>query len=61
MYSGAFAGSISPANRWLKNNTPSAAIVKGLISQLMTRVMTSPFGLRPTSFSEPKSMAIIIG
>ncbi len=34
---------------------------KGLISQLITSAMTSPFGRRPTSPGEPKSMAIIIG
>jgi hypothetical protein len=61
MYSGARSGSIRPAKMWLKNRTARAAIVKGLISQLTTSVMTSPFGFCPTALSEPKSIAIIIG
>ena len=36
-------------------------MVKGLISQLITSVMTKPFGRWPTTLSEPKSMAIIMG
>ena len=36
-------------------------MVKGLISQLIVSVITSPFGRRPTALSEPRSMAIIIG
>ena len=61
MYSGTFAGSIHPANRWLKNSTASAAMVKGLISQLITSVITNPSGRCPTSRNERKSLAVIIG
>jgi hypothetical protein len=61
MYSGALSGSIRPAKTCSKNSTARAAIVKGLISQLMTSVITRPLGRRPTALSEPKSIAIIIG
>ncbi len=36
-------------------------MVNGLISQLTTSVTQRPFGLRPTSFNEAKSMLTIIG
>ena len=45
----------------LANNTPSAAIVNGLISQLTTSVIHKPFGFFPTSLSDAKSTFTIIG
>ena len=36
-------------------------MVKGLISQLITSVMTSPLGFRPMSLMLPKSTPTIIG
>jgi hypothetical protein len=44
-----------------KNSTPSAAIVKGLISQLTTSVSIRPRACLPTSFTACQSIWIIIG
>ena len=44
MYSVAVWGSTQSANITRKNSHPSAAMVKGLISQLTTRVRTRPRG-----------------
>ena len=61
IYSCADAGSTKSANSTLKNNQPKAAMVKGLINQLMTTVSNNPLGFRPTSFMEEKSICTIIG
>jgi len=61
MYCCADCGSTQGANRCWKNSTPSAAIVKGLISQLTTSVSTSPRGRRPTFLIDDQSIWIIIG
>ncbi|MNT90198.1 hypothetical protein D3C72_2310570 [compost metagenome] len=57
----ASSGETRSANTCWKNSTPRIAMVKGLISQLTTSVTHRPLGLRPTSFSEAKSMLTIIG
>ncbi|MDT4848451.1 hypothetical protein FQZ97_825400 [compost metagenome] len=61
MYSLADCGSTKGANRYLKNSTPSAAMVKGLMSQLITTVSIRPCGFLPTSRTAAKSIWIIIG
>ena len=61
MYPSASSGGIQSANTDLKNRTPSAAMVKGLISQLTTRVIRRPRGCSATRFRLEKSTAIIIG
>ena len=61
MYSRALTGSTSPANSTSKNRIPNPVMVNGLISQLTTSVMHRPFGRRPTSRTEAKSMFTIIG
>jgi hypothetical protein len=61
MYCPALAGSIRPAKTCSKNSTPSAAMVKGLISQFTTSVMTSPFGRSWMRRRLEKSTATIIG
>ena len=61
MYSLADWGSTQGANRYWKNSTPSAAMVKGLMSQLTTSVSSSPRGFWPTSLTALQSIWIIIG
>ncbi len=61
MYWLAVAGSTQGANTCSKNSTASAAIVKGLMSQLTTSVNARPRGLRPTARTDAKSICTIIG
>ena len=61
MYSWASAGSIHGAKTNSKKNTPSTAMVKGLISQLTTMVTTSPLGRSPMWLRLAKSTLTIIG
>ena len=61
MYSLADCGSTQGAKITLKNSTPSAAMVKGLMSQFTTSVSTSPRGFLPTSLMDDQSIWIIIG
>ena len=43
------------------NAQANSAIENGLITQLTSRVITSPVGRRPTFFTDEKSTFIIIG
>src|SRR5690554_8229256 len=61
IYSLADCGSTRSTNKILKNNQPKAAMVKGLISQLTTKVNSKPLGRRPTSLTAEKSICTIIG
>jgi len=61
MYSLADCGSTQGAKTYWKKNTPSAAMVKGLMSQLTTSVSSRPRGFLPTSFTAVQSIWIIIG
>ena len=61
MYSRASLGETRSANSTSKKTMPSPAIVNGFTSQLTTSVTHSPFGRRPTSFSDVKSTPTIIG
>ena len=61
IYSFADCGSTQSAKKPLKNSHPKAAIVKGLINQLMTSVNANPLGLLPTSLMDEKSIWIIMG
>ena len=61
MYSLAVCASTISAKKTLKNNQPKAAIVKGFINQLITKVKKIPLGFLPTSLMEVKSTCTIIG
>ena len=61
MYSLAVCASTMSAKNTLKNNQPNAAIVKGLINQLITSVKIKPFGFLLTSLMDEKSTCTIIG
>ena len=61
MYSLADCGSTQGAKMTWKNSTPSAAMVKGLMSQFTTKVSTRPCGFLPTSRTACQSIWIIIG
>ncbi|SGZ02305.1 Ribokinase [Moritella viscosa] len=49
------------AKNTLKNNQAKAAIVKGLMIQLINTVRNNPFGFLPTSLIAEKSIYTIIG
>jgi hypothetical protein len=61
IYSVAVSGSTRSAKNTLKNSQPRAAIVNGLISQFIVKVMTRPFGLFRISRIDPKSTCTIMG
>ena len=61
MYCCASCGAIQGANTWSKNSTASSAMVKGLISQFTTSVISSPLGCRATPPMAAKSTLTIIG
>ena len=61
MYWLALAGSIRSAKTNSKNKTPNAAMVKGLSSQLTTRVITMPLGRSWMRLRLVKSTDTIIG
>ncbi len=61
MYSPASSGVIQAWYNFEKNSQAKNAIVKGLISQLITRVRITPLGLRPTLLMLVKSTCSIIG